>query len=285
MKEKDSLQGFIFEHANIRGQIANLNETYRTIIDQRAYPPMLQHLLGEALLSCLLLSGNIKFEGLLSLQFQGDKRLPLLIVQCDHNYQLRAFASFEEHLATHEYAEAFLQGKMSFTISQDNQTSSYQSIVPLQSTSMSENLMHYFAQSEQIATRVWLAIGDNEATGILLQLMPDKEGQESLQREQFWEYAIVLGETLSEQELLTLDNQTILHRLYHETELRLFDSHRASFHCRCSEAKMKQVLSVLGQAETEQLLAEKGKIEMSCDFCNSQFQFDAIDIHLLFRQP
>jgi molecular chaperone Hsp33 len=281
MKEADTLQRFMFEHASIRGEIAHLKETYQTIMEQRDYPPMVKNLLGEALISCLLLVGSIKFEGELSLQFQGDKRLPLLLVQCDHQLQMRAFASYQADLERIDYAEAFLKGQMVLTINQYKQTQAYQSIVPIQSTSMSENLTHYFAQSEQVASQVWLAVGEDMAAGMLLQLMP---GQDTTQREQFWEYAVVLGQTVSEEELLTLDNQTLLNRLYHETELRLYDSRSIRFRCRCSEEKMKEVLKILGEDESKKLLKERGNIEISCDFCNKHYSYDEIDITMLFRK-
>ncbi|WP_419419636.1 Hsp33 family molecular chaperone HslO [Legionella sp. D16C41] len=277
----DSLQRFMFEHASIRGEIAHLDDTYTTIINQRAYPPMIKNVLGEALVSCLLMMGSIKFEGELSLQFQGDKRLPLLLVQCDHRLHLRAFAKYEPELTTEEYAKAFLAGKMVLTISPNNQTQSYQSILPIQSTSMAENLMYYYAQSEQIPSRVWLASDDTKVAGLLLQLMP---GQNTQQREQFWEYAVHIGQTISEGELLNLDNETLLYRLYHETDLRIFDNNKVMFQCRCSPEKMKQVLTILGEKDIKELLEEKGKVEVTCDFCNQHYSFDAIDITMLFHK-
>ena len=281
MKETDTLQRFLFEHASIRGEIAHLDETYRTIMQQHPYPPMVKQLLGEALVSCLLLAGSIKFEGDISLQFHGDDNLPLILVQCDHQLNVRAFAKFKKGAEIADYATAFLQGKMVFVINQYHQTETYQSMVPILSTSMSENLMHYFAQSEQIASQVWLAVNEEKVSGMLLQLMP---GQDTLQREQFWEYAVQLGQTISEEELLNLDNTTILHRLYHETELRLYTARPVRFECRCNEDKMKQVLTVLGKEDVDQLLKEKGQVEVRCDFCNQQYTFDAIDITLLFRK-
>lgn len=281
MKQKDSLQRFIFEHAPIRGEIAHLDETYQAIMSQRTYPSMVKNLLGEALISCLLLAGSIKFEGQISLQFQGDERLPLILVQCDNQLNLRALATYKEDLEITDYAEAFLKGQMVLNINQYNQTQTYQSVVPIQATSMSENLMHYFAQSEQIASRVWLAVNDERAAGMLIQLMP---GQDSVKREQFWEYAVQLGQTVSEEELLTLDNEVLLHRLYHEEELRLFDVRHAQFKCRCSEEKMKEVLTILGEKESKELLLEQGKITVNCDFCNQAYYFDTIDVTLLFHK-
>jgi len=277
----DTLQRFMFEHASIRGEIAHLNETYTTILNQHPYPDMVRQLLGEALVSCLLLTGSIKFEGDLSLQFQGDSRLPLLLVQCDHQLHMRAFAKYQHDLSTEDYAQAFLQGKMVLTISQDNQTQAYQSIVPIQSTSMSENLMHYFAQSEQIPTHVFLAANDQQAAGLLLQLMP---GQDVTDREEFWEYALMIGQTLTVDELLNLDNAVLLHRLYHETELRLYEGRHVRFQCRCNNKKMKQVLTILGEKDAQELLNETGHVEITCDFCNRQYRFDAIDVAMLFKK-
>ena len=281
MMSTDTLQRFLFEHASIRGEMAHLDETYQTIIHQHPYPPRVKQLLGEALISCLLLAGSIKFEGDISLQFHGDKRLPLLLVQCDHQLQIRAFAKYQDDADGADYESAFLEGKMVLIINQDNQTQAYQSTVPIRSTSMSDNLTHYFSQSEQIATQVWLAVGDGRAAGMLLQLMP---GQDTQGREQFWEYAVQLGQTISEHELLTLDNPTILHRLYHETELRLYNARKVSFQCRCTPEKMKQVLTVLGEADVQQLIEEKGHVDVRCDFCNQAYVFDSIDVALLFRQ-
>lgn len=280
MNDQDTLQRFLFEHASIRGDIVHLNDTFTTLINQRPYPESIKKLLGEALVSCVLLTGSIKFEGMLSLQFQGDKRLPLLLVQCDHQQQLRGFAKFEEGLSPDDYQEAFMQGTLVLTINQYHQTQSWQSVVAIHSTAMADNLMHYFAQSEQIATRVWLAVDEHCAAGMLLQLMP---GQGSLQREQFWEHAVILGETVTNQELLTLDNVVLLHRLYHESELRVFDPRPVRFQCRCSPEKMKQVLKVLGQAEIDKLLQEKGEVTVKCDFCMQSYSFDSIDVAMLFH--
>lgn len=279
MKQTDTLQRFMFEHANIRGEIVHLHKTYQTIMQQREYPPEVRHLLGEALVSCILLAGSIKFEGEINLQFHGDERLPLIIVQCDNLLNVRACAKFKEGTDI-DYQQAFVHGQMSLSIHQYKQTNTYQSIVPIHSPSMADNLMHYFAQSEQLSSKVWLAISDESAAGMILQLMPD---QDTLQREQFWEYAVQIGQTITEEELLTLNNETILYRLYHETVLRLYDPRIIRFKCRCNIAKMKQVLNILGEAEIKQLIQETGHVEVCCDFCNQRYVFDPIDITMLFR--
>ncbi len=281
MNNTDHIQRFLFEEAPIRGEIARIGVSYKEIINQHPYPPMVQHLLGEAIISCLLLTGSVKFEGEITLQFQGDKRLPLIIVQCTNELVIRAYAKFGPNLQTEDYAQAFLNGTMTININQYDKTETYQSVVSLESTSMGENLTNYFANSEQISTKVWLAVNDDSAAGMLIQLLP---GQDSLQREHFWEYAVHLGQTVREEELLSLDNTTILHRLYHETVIRLYDPRTVRFSCRCTEDKMKQVLGILGEDEANLLLAEEGNIIVTCDFCNTRYSFDSIDVALIFRK-
>ena len=281
MSDINALQSFLFQKANVRGQIVRLEDTYQTILTQHAYPPMIRYLLGEALVSCLLLTGSLKLEGDISLQFQGDKRLSLLLAQCDNELNVRAFAKYDDNLKVEEYANAFLAGKMVLTINPHQHTQAYQSIVPIQSTDMSENLTHYFAQSEQLTTKIWLASDENRVAGMMLQLMPDTESN-SQNRENFWEYATQLGQTVTNEELLTLDNETLLYRLYHETELMLFDSRAARFRCRCSRNKMLQVVKMLGEQDAQNLIKERRTIDVNCDFCNSHYQFDGIDVALLF---
>jgi molecular chaperone Hsp33 len=281
MIEPDSLQRFLFEHANIRGEIVRFEKTYETILKQHKYPPTIKKILGEALMSAALLAGSIQFEGELSIQFHGDERLPLLVVQCDHELHLRGFAKFKKNSDNSlDYERAFLDGKMVMIINKYNNTKAYQSVVPIHKLSMADNLTHYFAQSEQIATRVWLATSEHQAAGLLLQLMPE---QNTLQREQFWEYAVKIGETITDHELFTLDNEIILYRLYHETELRLFPARYISFRCRCNLKKMQQALSVLGKKDADELIKEQNEIEITCDFCNKKYVFDAIDSEMVFR--
>ena len=286
MKQADSLQRFIFEHADIRGEMVHLDDAYQTIMKQHPYPDEVKKLLGEVMVASVLLTGSIKFEGEISIQFNGDSRLPMMVAQCDHELNIRAFAKYQPQddggadSQSIDYRTAFLQGKLVLTINQHKNTNAYQSIVPIESTSMSENLMHYFAQSEQLSTLIRLAASEKGAAGMMIQLMP---GQDTSQKEAFWEYATVIGDTLTEDELLNLSNEALLHRLYHETELRLYDRRAIQFRCRCNPDKMKKVLTILGQKDLEALLAEQGHVEMRCDFCNQSYRFDPIDVTMLFK--
>ena len=282
INDQNASQRFMFQQGHVRGQIVRLEHTAQTILSQRPYPPMIRYLLGETLIASLLLAGSLKQETDLSLQFQGDARLPLLLVQCDHELNLLACTKFKSDLPLEDYASAFLTGKMVITLTPHHHTQAYQSIIPIQSTDMSENLTHYFAQSEQLTTHIWLASDEQRFAGMMLQLLPS-QGEDSQERELFWEYATQLGQTVTNEELLNLDNETLLYRLYNETELMLFESRSARFRCRCSEEKMKQAVKMLGEEDAKALIQEKGMVEIHCEFCNKHFCFDAIDITVLFK--
>ncbi len=284
MFNNDSSQRFIFDNENVRGEIIHLDSTYKTIIEQREYPPAVRRLLGEALLACVLITGSLKFKGEVGLQFHGDERLPLLIVQCDDDLQVRAVAKFKEPIDKDDnidYLQAFTTGKLVLNVNQYKSTKTYQSIVPINSDSLANNIMHYFAQSEQISTQIYLAVDDEHAAGMLLQLMP---GKSSKDRENFWEYAVKIAETITDKELFTLDNQEVLYRLYHEANVRLFDPRQVMFHCKCDINKMRQALAMFGEKEARQILAEEGLIIVNCDFCNRAYTFDEIDVTMLFRK-
>ena len=276
---QDCVQRFIFENENIRGEIVHLDATFNTIIAQRDYPPMVRQLLGEALVAALLLSSSIKYDGTLNLQFQGSGALSMLLVQVDNHLNVRATATYQETKDDAAYQQAFLNGQMAITVQADKQSKSYQSIVPLNTCSLSENIEHYFAQSEQIATRIWLTCGKDKAAGMLLQLMP---GESSLEREHFWEYALAMGASISDNELLNLDNETMLHRLYHETSVRIFEPCATQFKCRCDTARMNSLLQSLGKKEVDALLEENKIIDIRCEFCNQLYRFDSIDAAMLF---
>jgi len=276
------LQRFLFEHAAIRGDLIHLDTVFQTITQQRAYPPRIKQLLGEAMITAALLVEGIKFEGEVSLQFQGDKRFPLMLIQCDHLLQMRGFANYAENLTDEQYSQAFMAGKLVINLTPHQQTQTYQSIVPLISPTMSDNLMHYYAQSEQLPSKVWFAFNEQSAAAVLLQCMP---GQNSLEQEHFWEYAVQIGATITAEELLNLDNATILHRLYHETELRLYPERLIQFTCRCTPKKMEQVIGLLGEKEAQDWVQETGTLEIRCEFCNLNYRYDPIDVAMILRKP
>ncbi len=272
MHNPDSLQKFVFEHAPIRGEVVRLDATFRAVLERRAYPEPVQRLLGEFMVAAALLASTLKFEGRLILQVEADGPLKLLMVECSSERTLRALAQWHEGIAALPLSDLARDGRLAITIEPRKGGERYQGIVGLEGTSVAQAIERYFASSEQLDTRLWLATGGEQAAGMLLQRLPGEAPDADL-----WPRAVLLGETLTRQELLALPVQDLLTRLYHEEDIRLFSSAPMSFRCSCSRERVERVLRMLGREEVGQILAEQGKISVNCEFCGAHYAFDAVD--------
>lgn len=282
MNDKDVLQRFLFEKAPVRGELVHLNESYKTILDQHNYPPHIRHYLGQALVAASLISATIKFYGRLTVQFRGNGKLKMLVAQCDQNFHLRGLAQWDEDLTPEELPEALEDGVLAIMMDPDIKGGKrYQGIVEWQGSSLSESLENYFLQSEQLPTRIWIAMDEEGAAGLLLQVMP-KEAPEIYQND--WEHLTCLADTVTPVELLSLENSRLLHRLFSAEDIRIFDPVNVSFHCNCSVQRSESAIQLLGKDEIEKELEEKQNITVTCEFCNRQYVFDRVDITKIFRK-
>ncbi len=279
MLTTDSLTRFMFEHAAVRGEIVSLDETWREVLKHANYPPPLQTLLGELMAAAALLIATLKFDGSMIIQLQSEGAVKLLVVEATSALALRATAKWEGELAAGDFSELLGAGRLVITLdpaNTDNQA--YQGIVPLVGPNVAAALMHYMTQSEQIDTHIVLAADDECAAGILVQKLPDKIDAD----QDAWQRASQLTATVKSEELLNLDARLILHRLFHEEDLRVFESEKLHFQCSCSRSRVADMLRMLGREEVESVLEEQGKIEVQCEFCNRQYRFDSIDIAQLW---
>lgn len=279
---QDSIQQFIFEKTDIRGEIVRLDNSFQTIMQQHHYPESIFGILGQTLVASVLMSAALKFEGQFTVQFQSDTAIKLLVAKCTQDFYIRGLAQYDETLlATQQHLLA--GGQMVVTVEPDNAVKPYQSIIPLTEESIANNLENYFSQSVQIPTRIWLAVDNQRAVGMLLQLLP-RQTQTVEERENFWQHAVKLGETITEQELLSLDNKTILHRLYHAEEVRVFEPQSIQFRCQCSKARMDNVIRMLGKQEADDIFATKQVIDITCEYCNTKYSYDRIDVAAILHQ-
>ena len=276
--DRDTLTPFLFEHAEVRGEVVRLDATWRAVLDNHHYPEPIRQLLGEMMAAATLLAATLKFEGTLIMQMQGNGPVSLLVVECSSEYHLRATAKWRDDLVPGDIGTMLGQGKFVITIDPKSSTQIYQGIVALDGTTVAEVLEHYMLQSEQLETRLWLAADGEQACGFLLQRLPDSASEDP----DAWNRALNLGNTLTAQELLALSAREILHRLFHEEDLRLFDARPVAFRCTCSRERVANMLRLLGLDEVHSILAEQGKIEVDCEFCNRHYQFDAVDAEQLF---
>ncbi len=296
MDDRDSLHRFLFEGYPIRGQLVHLDASWRALIEHRTYPADLRDRLGEAVAASVLLAATIKFEGVLSLQLQGDGPVHLLLAQCTSGLGVRGLARYREADAAANavgFIEMLGSGNLTVTLETDDQSQRYQGIVPITGPGLAESLQLYFANSEQLPTRLWLFANGERACGMLLQRLPREGGtgsaessvapHDELTVDDAWRRVQLIGDTLTAEELLTLADTEILHRLFHEDDLRLYEPSPVFFRCRCSRERVGGMLQGLGERETRSVLAERGEVEVSCDFCNRAYVFDAVDVEQLFK--
>lgn len=277
----DNLQRFVFEDAPIRGEIVRLDATYRAVLDRRAYPPAVREILGELMVAAALLASTLKFEGKLVMQIQGGGPIKLLMAECTDSGAMRALAQWRGDVEPAPLETLVGGGKFVITIDPKNSRERYQGIVQLDGGSVATALQHYFAQSEQLETRLWLAADREQAAGMLLQKLPDSP----LEDADAWNRAVHLGSTLTRGELLSLPVREILHRLYHEDDIRLFARQPLAFRCSCSRERVEAVLRMLGKNEIDSILEERGNVDVDCEFCGAHYEFDSIDAAQLFTVP
>ena len=290
MHDRDCLHRFVFEHYPIRGHLVHLDAAWRALIEHRAYPDAILGLLGEAVAASLLLAATIKFDGVLSLQLQGDGPVHLLLAQCTSGLGVRGLARYrplEGESAAHDIGALIGAGNLTVTLETDDGAQRYQGIVPIEGARLAESLQLYFQNSEQLPTRLWLYADDAGVSGMLLQRLPTSEGAgtsaSATAIEDAWRRVQLIGDTLTPAELSTLADVEILHRLFNEDDLRLFEPSPVYFRCRCSRERVAGMLHGLGEAETRSILAERGEVEVRCDFCNRAYVFDAVDVAQLFN--
>ena len=279
MVDQDIRLNFLFDQLPVRGEFVRLTQTFQTIQSQKSHQREASVLLGQALASIALLNGISKHDGKLILQFQGNGALKLLSVHCTQDDQLRALIQTEQSLINdNTILQELNAGQLVLFYEPGKSGKQYQSIIEIVSPHIVKNMEHYFSQSEQIATRIWITQTENAVTAFMLQQLPDVTPEKQNQ----WEHVTTLAETLTDEELSTLSFQEILHRLYHEEDIRVFDPQPLRFGCLCSKAKMERAILSSGKAEIDRILQSHDSVDISCEYCGNEYCFDAVDISCLF---
>lgn len=277
--DSDYLYRFLFEHTRVRGELVHLDASWRAVLERQAYPQVVRDLLGQAMAAATLLSATIKFDGFLQLQLQGDGPVSLLLVEVTAGRTVRGLASWSGEVPEGSLRHQVGAGRLAITIDAGAAGERYQGLVAIEHDTIAAALESYFAQSEQLATRLWLAAGPERASGMLLQQLP---GFASHEEDEDWNRDVLLGGTVTAAELLELSARELLHRLFHEEDLRLFEPEPVSFRCSCSRARIETMLRALGYDEMRAILEEQGDVSVNCEFCSQRYVFDAVDIEQLF---
>lgn len=274
----DTLQAFLLEEHAIRGQIIQLDASWRAVLNRHPYPPALRDRIGELMAAAALLSATLRYQGNLSLQLQGSGPIEWLVVECSSDYGLRATARWSGTVEYGTLASQVGQGRLVITLTPQQGDERYQAIVAADGDSVAAALQDYFTRSEHLDTRLWLSAGEHYAAGLLLQKIPDTESADR----DAWNRMTQFSATLTGDELHDCSAGEIIKRLFHEEDVRVFEPVPVSFRCSCSRERVEHTLRLLGPDEIKPLLAEQGEVIVHCEFCNQRYAFDPVDIEHLF---
>lgn len=289
--DEDSMQRLLLGEGSVRVEMVSLTRSWREVVSRHSLPAAVLHELGKLTSAGVLLASALKFEGSLVLQIHGDGPVRLVVVESNAQGQFRATAKTAEGSVIAPDADLASmvnqrgEGRFVVTLDPGKQAENrqpYQGIVSLEAESVSAMLESYMARSEQVPTRIWLAANSERACGLLLQKLPDDGGIRTRSDQQAWDRLVMLAATVKESELLTLSPQALLHRLFWQETSRGVDTRHCRFACTCTREKVAAMLQMLGVNEVEDILAERGSVEVNCDFCNQAYLFDAIDCAQLF---
>ena len=279
------LNRYLFEDLSVRGELVQLDSAYQSIIANKNYPVPLQGLLGELLVATTLLTATLKFEGSITLQLQGDGPVSLAVINGDHEQKVRGVARFDGNIDDEASIHDML-GKGHLVITIDpKQGERYQGIVALDGNNLSEIIEGYFANSEQLQTRLWLRAGqdnsgDTKAAGMLLQILPDADDSE-----EHFDHLEKLTDTIKTDELFGLEVNELLYRLYNQEKVRIFDPQPVTFFCGCSRQRSAAAIRTIDRDEINSIVAEEGSISLHCDYCGTNYTFDKNEVDALFDIP
>ena len=305
-----ALTKFIFEGLPVRGMLVRLSDSWQEVLRRRQavgpHAPEVRTLLGEMAAAGVLMQANIKFNGALILQVFGDGPVRLAVVEVQPELSFRATATVVGEVPAGARMEALLnlhgQGRCAITLDPKDKfpgQQPYQGVVPLHGDQreplqrVQQVLEHYMLQSEQLDTRLVLAANEEVAAGLLIQRLPvegvgnldggaRRRNEDEIGINEAFNRIALLAATLTSEELLTLGSEQILHRLFWEETLRVFEPATPRFACSCSRERVRNMLRGLGREESDSLIAERGEVEVGCEFCGLQYRFDAVDVGEMF---
>jgi molecular chaperone Hsp33 len=273
----NEVQTFVLEDSGIRGALVRLGETWQQVVAAHDYPPAVRTLLGEGVVATVLLASGLKTTPSVSLQLQGEGPLRLLLIQCTDGQRVRGMASFKPADGD---TPLLGEGRLVVNLDTGKPNGFFQGIVPLTSAKLDECLESYFAQSEQLETRLVLRSDEQRVAGLLLQILPGHGEERAVDA---FETAAACAATVSVDELTRLAAEELLPKLFAGQSIRLFAARPVAHDCRCTPERLAGVVRMLGPDEVKTLLAEQGHVELKCEFCNRAFRYDDVQVDAIMR--
>jgi molecular chaperone Hsp33 len=283
--DQDAVRRYLCDEApDARLMTVRLSKTKNDMLDHQNMPLSVQKLCEELVAAACILSHMLKFDGEMILQIKGSGPITMMVAECSSEGRIRSTAQWEDVGDAITFEDFFGAGYLAVTVD-PRQGERYQGIVPLESGSISGCINHYFQNSEQLDTKLWLASDQSTVGGLLIQRIPEEGGQ-TLQGHANWETLSALTDTITNQELASEAGPLMIYKLFHELNPRSFDPWDIEFGCSCSKERSARALRALGEIELKQLFAEHPSLTVDCHFCGQVYQYDQADLEwLLSDQP
>jgi molecular chaperone Hsp33 len=272
----DRITPFVFDSLPVRGALISLSRSWRRMLRDHDYDQVVRETLGHAAAATGLIAQSLKFDGAITLQIQGGGGLRMLVMQCTSDLELRGMASAGDDKAAETFGDLVQDAHCAITV--DAGERPYQGIVEIDGSSLADSLENYFSRSVQVPSHVALVSDASLSGGILLQQMPGQRGLE----DDDWNRLGYIAATLRAGDFGTADSLGLIGKLFAEDDLRVFEPKPVVFRCRCSRRRTEEVLRMLGESETREVLAERGQVDVTCEYCGQRRTFDPIDISRLF---
>ena len=278
MFSRDAVMPFVFESLPVRGALVQLDNAWQRMQRGHEYARPVADILGHAASATALVAQSLKFEGSVTLQISGEGPLGMIVMQSTDDLNLRGMAIARDVADGATFADLVSGARCAVTVDAGAMERPYQGIVEISTESLAVSLENYFARSVQVPSHLKLVSATSFCGGILLQQMPGgvATGDDD------WRRLGYLIETLRAEELADGVARELLHKLFAEDDVRVFRHRSVRFHCRCSRAKVEDVLRFLGESETRAALEEEGRVDVTCEYCGRVRKFDAVDVSRIF---
>jgi len=283
----NSIKNFLFTELNIRGQHIQLDDAWQAMLKNRHYPAPLITMLGELTAITVMLASGLKHAGKVTIQVQGTGPVNLLVVEATHDLKIRGVAKTKADAKIseqHDTDDLLGDGKILVTLENTLTNSHFQSYVPREATnsqnSIAQSFENFLTQSDQQPSKLWLAANEHGLGGVLIQKMPLSENIDA----DGWERVKVLSNTLSTEEIIQLDSETLIHRLFNEELVKLFEGKEIQYHCPKDFSRVENMLLSLGKEEAQKIIDEQGEIVVHNEMCNFHARYNQTDIDKLFKE-
>jgi len=278
MSGRDLVIPFVFDSLAIRGAVVQLEHTWSRMQQNHDYSQPMTTILGHACAATTLIAQSLKFKGSITLQINGDGPLSMLVVQCTDDLDVRGTATTSNVQDGASFASLVTNARCAVTIDAGAMERPYQGIVEISPDSLAASLENYFRQSVQIPSHLALCANAAFCGGILLQQMP---GEEPVNEDDWRRLGLLIG-TLQSEDLLQGATPKLLQKFFSEDDVRVFSGRHVQFRCRCSQARVEEVLRLVGEAETRAALLDSGQVDVTCEYCGQTRRFDPIDVGRVF---